>query len=780
MRVARWGPDLLLGARMALAGGRSGLVRAALTALGVGLGVALLLTAVSIPAMMQARDDRGAARDDLSYEPPIPQADNTVLVGWAESRFGDQPIRGRVLRPEGPRAPVPPGLAALPRPGEVVVSPALGRLLASPEGALLRDRLAYPVVGTIADEGLLGPTELAFYLGSDDLTATDGMVIRRDHFGEVNTREGLDPVLALLVVIIFVVLLLPVGLFVASAIRFGGESRDRRLAGVRLVGADVGMARRIAAGEAGLSALLGVAVGFGLFYLGRSFVGGISALNISVFPSDLRPDPLLSLAIAVAVPAAAIGVTIMSLRRVVIEPLGVVRRGGDAKRRLWWRLVLPVLGLALLAPLTGSLTQESGTLNQTQVTIGVCLILVGVATLLPWVVQAVVRRLRGGPVPWQLAIRRLQLDGSTSARAVTGIAVAVAGAIGLQMLFASVEGNYQASTGQDPGRAQIAVNMVLRNGWTDVAAIEARLRDAPGVLGARSYSSAPLTFPASPEQRALGGEDPMSSLTIASCDTIRELTEASTCADGDVFLVPDPTRPADETPAAGTTVRIRSYDDVAPGAAWTLPTTARTVTARTDPGGGSLTGVLATPSAVPAAVRDGLDTYQGYLRVDPARADVADQVRNAAWQVNPLGTVSVLSRFVETNRFTQIRRGLYIGAALTLLLIGASLLVTMLEQLRDRRRLLAALVAFGTRRRTLAWSILWQSAVPVMLGLVLATAAGLTLGTVLLRIVNETVSVDWGIIATMSGLAAGVVLLVTALSTPVLFRLMRADGLRTE
>jgi hypothetical protein len=41
-------------------------------------------------------------------------------------------------------------------------------------------------------------------------------------------------------------------------------------------------------------------------------------------------------------------------------------------------------------------------------------------------------------------------------------------------------------------------------------------------------------------------------------------------------------------------------------------------------------------------------------------------------------------------------------AVVILLLIGASLLITVLEQLRDRRRLLAILVAFGTRRSTIA------------------------------------------------------------------------------
>ncbi len=62
---------------------------------------------------------------------------------------------------------------------------------------------------------------------------------------------------------------------------------------------------------------------------------------------------------------------------------------------------------------------------------------------------------------------------------------------------------------------------------------------------------------------------------------------------------------------------------------------------------------------------------------------------------------------VERNeRYDDIQTGRFVGATVTLLLIGASMIVTQLEQLRDRRRLLSVLVAFGTRCSTLAYSIL--------------------------------------------------------------------------
>ncbi|WP_338399754.1 FtsX-like permease family protein [Streptomyces rimosus] len=120
------------------------------------------------------------------------------------------------------------------------------------------------------------------------------------------------------------------------------------------------------------------------------------------------------------------------------------------------------------------------------------------------------------------------------------------------------------------------------------------------------------------------------------------------------------------------------------------------------------------------------------------------------------------------------------GAVGVLCIIGAGLLITVLEQLRERRRLLSALDAFGTPRRTLGRSVLWQTAVPVVLGLALAVGCGLGLGLLLLHLVSKPVLPDWSGIAALTGAAGAVILAVTALSLPLLWRLMRPDGLRTE
>ncbi|WP_341829935.1 FtsX-like permease family protein [Streptomyces hainanensis] len=107
------------------------------------------------------------------------------------------------------------------------------------------------------------------------------------------------------------------------------------------------------------------------------------------------------------------------------------------------------------------------------------------------------------------------------------------------------------------------------------------------------------------------------------------------------------------------------------------------------------------------------------------------------------------------------------------------MVVTTVEQLRERRHLLSALIAVGTRRRTLSASLLWQTAIPVVLGLALAIAVGTGLGALLMSMVGLPVG-DWLAFLPIAAAGAGVIALVTLLSLPSLWYLMRPEGLRTE
>jgi hypothetical protein len=765
-----------MGVRFAVTGGREGWVRMLLTGGGVGLGVALLLLTTAIPNALAVRHEREAARLDYTYtEKTLPKADDTLVIADIDSQFRDSEVRGRLVEPEGAHAPLPPGVEKYPATGEMVVSPALKSLLASDGGKLLRERLPYRIVGTIGESGLVGSHELSYYAGAEGLAAKidHSHVARIGHYGDPHpSPERTDPVLVLLTLVVFVVLLMPVAVFIAAAVRFGGERRDRRLAALRLVGSDSGMTRRIAAGEAFAGALLGLVLGAVFFLIGRQAAGAVDLFDISVFPSYLDPSPLLAALVVVAVPAAAVAVTLFALRGVVIEPLGVIRAARPARRRLWWRLLLPLAGLAMLYPMIGK-GHDNGDFNKYLVAGGVILLLVGVTALLPWVVEAVVARLGSGGVSWQLAVRRLQLSTGTAARMVNGIAVAVAGAIALQMLFAGVDSEYTKQSTNDTSRAQMAVFVPA---GVELTAAARKFAATKGVRKATALAGGDLaTTRRNPETS--------SPLTVGDCDALREVAALPSCRDGDVFILKGGERDTDTSRLVrpGRTLYLDASYDGEPGKeiAWTVPRDIKQARSIDDPANVRRDGIMMTTGAVPAGAAGSL-YQQVYLSLDRSVPDVEEYARNTTAQISPLADAQVWSAGERSAQFTSIRTGLLIGAVCVLALIGASLLVSQLEQLRERRKLLSALIAFGTRRRTLSLSVLWQTAVPVALGLLLASAVGLTLGAVLLRMTATPVRVDWASVLSMTGAGAAVVLVVTLLSLPPLLRLMRPEGLRTE
>jgi hypothetical protein len=360
---------------------------------------------------------------------------------------------------------------------------------------------------------------------------------------------------------------------------------------------------------------------------------------------------------------------------------------------------------------------------------------------------------------------------------VNGIAVAVAGAIALQMLFAGVESQYTKDTGRDPNRASMEITLPDHR---DVAAAGEAFRKTEGVRVAMALSTASVG-----EKRT--EPESLVDLTVGDCAALREVARLPSCRDGDVFRLRNPHYDASYNDSIGSVVRPERQLYVDPSYSgepglevpWRVPAGLKQASYREDALQNAANGLLLTPSALPAKARTALHGHV-FVRIDESVPDAQEYVRNTAARVEPAADVFTWTATEESTKYTSLRTGLFVGAVCVLALIGASLLVSQLEQLRERRKLLSSLVAFGTRRRTLGLSVLWQTAVPIVLGLLLSSVVGLTLGAVLLKMTATPVSVDWASVLSMTGVGAAVVLAVTLLSLPPLLRLMRPDGLRTE
>ncbi|MCU1683602.1 MAG: hypothetical protein JWQ81_4341 [Amycolatopsis sp.] len=765
-RLKEWSADLLLGCRLTLSGGRPAWTRLALTGLGIGLAVCVLLVAASAVTTREHRDARLNSIASIS----VPRAGVAplVLVNSGTS-FRGQEIRANYVEATGPSSPVPPGISRLPREGEAVLSPGLAAVLASPDGALLRPRITQHVIGTITEAGLSAPDDLKYYAGASNLPAMPINLVYG--FGEARPGKGMTADLWLLVVVGVIVLLFPVLVFAAISTRLSGAERDRRLSALRLIGASAHRVRRIAAGESLLGAMVGLVVGTGLFLVLRQFADQVRLAGVSVFVDDVQPAPVLAVLIAVGVPAMAVMTAITALRRTLIEPLGVVRQTSSRGRKLWWRLIPLVLGAALLAA-QGSLTAESDPgLPGIPAMAAIVLLLLGIPTLLPWLVERTVGYLRGGTPSWQLATRRLQLDSGVAAKVVGGVAVLLAGAIALQTTVSGVE--REVLDRPLPTADQNTLVVALSSGAVgSFAQAEKLAGTASGVRSIESIRVADFH----------GNANEGGMVTVLPCAAMRLRVQVGHCTDGDAFWAEGP---GSDSPAvsAGQKVTFSTPTEkgaISPdGPQWTIPVFARVPLSA---GGQYGDGLFVTPGAI-AGVDVPYEDARLTVHLDPQDPDAAERVRNAvaplAWQTST--TLQGQQDPSDTVRqYQAIRRALTAGSLITLLLAGASLLVLGLEQIRERRRSLAVLAATGVPRGVLARSLLWQNALPLLVATVFSTAVGFGLGALLLRMMSKPLAFDWAAAGLLAGYAILVVFAVALMTLPSLNKATAALGLRAE
>ncbi|GGQ71066.1 FtsX-like permease family protein [Couchioplanes azureus] len=291
--------------------------------------------------------------------------------------------------------------------------------------------LRLAVAGNRTDHLRTGLTALSAALAVVTLLAAATVLAVEGEAGYASAllaESGLRPGVATALIM----LSLPVLALTGQCIRLGAPARDRRLAAIRLAGATPRQAVLVASAETVAAALLGAVAGVGVFQLLRLLLDRRDAAGRLLLPTDVFPPPLPVAAIVLAVPLTAGVIGALLLRRIVISPLGVVRR--TRNRAPWpWPGSLIVAGLVLFA-LPRHLESIGGKAMVTALTGGVALTMIGVVVGTGWIAHTAGRLLhRFGPRPAMLlAGRRLMADPWSGSRTFAALlAGVVAGAIAL-------------------------------------------------------------------------------------------------------------------------------------------------------------------------------------------------------------------------------------------------------------------------------------------------------------------------------------------------------------
>jgi len=451
-----------LGLRLVVNGGREAVTRLVILTVAVALGVGLLLTAVAATNAAVAWNNRHAwFWTGTSSVAPGPAAAGTAPLWWhpVGDFFDGRQIERFDVAAAGASSPVPPGLPRDPAPGTYYASPALAALIRDTPASELADRYPGRLAGTIGDAALPSPDSLVIVVGrtpaelaktgdtvqvtsvNDVMPGTfvppgEDITCYGPYCGHAPNPKGLayfpndagggSNSVDLILAVVALAILTPVLIFIGTATRLSAARREERFAAMRLAGATRRQVSLIAAIESTAAAVLGTAIGFGLFFLLRIPVEGIPFIGQPFFPSELTlslPDVLL---VAAGVPLFAALAARVALRRVSISPLGVARRDRP-KPPGAWRVIPLLAGLAELGFWTihGHPAAESGQIQAFASSF--LIILVGLFIAGPWLTMAAavaLARWTSRPATL-LAARRIGDDPRAAFRAVSGLVLAL-------------------------------------------------------------------------------------------------------------------------------------------------------------------------------------------------------------------------------------------------------------------------------------------------------------------------------------------------------------------
>jgi hypothetical protein len=718
-----------LGLRLVLSGGREAITRLVVLTIAVGLGVGLLLTALAATNAAVTWNNRSDWwYTGTAFVPADPVA-GVAPLWWHPSgdTFDGQQINRFDVAATGASSPVPPGIPHDPAPGQYYASPALAALLRSTPAAQLADRYPGHLAGLIGDAGLPSPNTLVLIVGRTpaQLAATPYSVqvtslSTRGGFGPVVNPNGLfyNPsggggpasTIDLILSVVALAILAPVLIFITTATRLSAARREQRFAAMRLVGATRKQVSLLAATESTVAAVLGVALGFGVFFLLRVPVAGIPFVGEPFFPAELSLSLPDILAVAVGVPVAAAVAARLALHRVRISPLGVARRATPKPPRAW--RVLPLLaGFADLGFFVVH-GKPGGPATQVQAYLpGYLLIVVGLVIAGPWLTMVAAKAMaRWTSHPGTLiAARRMADDPKAAFRAVSGLVLALLITTAAVVAISTQDAKDLTTppTG-GPGLANVMTNQVVDQSLGDystgtpttgpgpaapAAPLAARLSGIPGVQGVMVVRAIPkLTIPAGFHDLGISQYNPPTPVPagVVSCAQLATVPALGRC-------------PAGATAAA---FPADGFDGALYGQ---------------DPSGFTWPAVT-----IPASRLDGLRVDAVNVRTNgsvPAVERARTVLENAYPSLNGPSTFGELfgQSDAANNAYQQLAN---VVILVSLPIAGCTLAAGIAAGLADRKRPFSLLRLTGARLATLRRVVALEGAVPLLAVAAVAIGTG--------------------------------------------------------
>ena len=775
-----------LGLRLTLRSGREPFVRLLVTATAVAVGVAIMLAVLADFHAFQVTNDRPSWEftQGRAVSTDYASAHNAELWNYSNDIYQGQTIERLDVASLGARAPLPPGISHLPASGQYYASPALAALIRTVPADQLGDRFPGKLVGTIGQQALTGPTELVIYVGYapgqlaglpatavvGKIAAAPGQQIWSSYFRDAFVAGA-------------IAFLFPILILVGTATRLAAARREERYASLRLVGATSRQISVISSVDAVAGALLGAILGIGIFTLLQPVLADTAITSARYFADEVTPTAAGYLAVLVGVPAASAISSLLSLRRVRISPLGVSRRVTPSPPTAW-RVVPLLAGIVLF--IVGLRLTSANSISEPAFP-GLIVILIGLVVGGPWLTaqaaRAFARFMQGASA--LLAARRLADNPKAAFRSVSGLVLAV-------FLGTVVAGLLPAVDSLTATPSATALSNVLLDGFlaAPVCGNNVNCTGGSGPAGPETGSS-PLR-----ERMALEGLPPQAGIALV----------ARLQAFRGVAVVPVYSLPQDANPS--------NFGPIGPGAGASGPPNNAVISCAglrelaalgQCPAGRKAVKVftgdmiysdnphystkpIASPSS-PAASDNFSGLYLQAVLVKVSSSATLERIRTfLVTHTSQSASGTAPRTFGEAVQAREgvaatVQRLVYIAVALTLLVAGCSLAVTVGGSLVERKRPFTLLQLTGTPTSTLYRVVFLEAVFPLVAATIVAagTAYGISVLTVNTMAPAGTPVLVLGHVYYLT-MGAGLVasLLVILTSLPLLGRLTAPAGARFE
>lgn len=472
-------------------------------------------------------------------------------------------------------------------------------------------------------------------------------------------------------------------------------------------------------------------------YYASPALAGAALVGTQYFESDLTPTLAGYAAMLVGVPIAAAVAALVSLRRVQISPLGVTRRA-KPKPPTFWRVIALLIGVGVYIYGLDKTSKESiGAPSYP----GLLLTMIGLLIAGPWLTAQAARlfgRLARGSSAL-LAARRIADNPKGAFRAVTGLTLAVflGTMVGVILpALNSIQATPTAGTLSNILKGQVGL---------PTAAGQRLISGLRAIPGAAVYPLYDLSQGAEPRTVAV------------SCADMRVIGGPGGCAPGLRAVQVQDDSIFDDNPRFGDKPIVDSASPAYTGNLTALP----------------LQTVLVKVNS-PAT----LERVRTYLAVH-APPQVGGNANNSPTPPQTFGETLQ----IRTARAATFEKIVYAAIALTLIVAGCSLAVSVGGGLVDRKRPFTLLRVGGTPVGVLSRVVLFEAAVPLVAATLVAAA--IAYGTTLmafLRLAPDGTAVpqlgrDY---FTIMGIGLVIAFAVITVTLPLLRRMTAPSTVRFE